>query len=141
MRSVLTRRNGTRFGGTLIPTVAFLTAAALLCAPAAIAQDNQTQPTPGVSQQPSNIPDQKLDATAAAVKQVANIKETYQKQIESASPTDKERLATEANSALVTAITTQGLSVEEYTSILRVAQNDPGVREKILKRLDPATGK
>ena len=36
------------------------------------------------------------------------------------------------------AITDQGLSVEEYTLILVVAQNDPVVREKILQRIGPS---
>lgn len=140
MRPAFTRRDGTRSGGTLIPALAISTAAWFLCAPPASAQNNQVQP-PAASQQSSDISDQKIDAAAAAVKEVASIKENYQKQIESASPGDKERLATEANNALVTAVTNKGLSVEEYTSILRVAQNDPGIREKILKRLDPSGGK
>jgi len=32
----------------------------------------------------------------------------------------------------------QGLSVEEYDSILEVAQNDPDVREKIRQRIRPS---
>jgi len=32
----------------------------------------------------------------------------------------------------------QGLSVEEYESILEVAQNDPDVREKIRQRIRPS---
>lgn len=36
------------------------------------------------------------------------------------------------------AVTDQGLSVEEYTSILVVAQNDAEVREKILQRIRPS---
>lgn len=131
-----------RGDGTLFPALMSLTAAWLLCAAPASAQSNQVpSPSPGASERTPDIPDQKLDATAAAVKQVASVKENYQKQIESAAPNDKERLTSEANNALVTAVTSQGLSVEEYTSILRVAQNDAGVREKILKRLDSSTGK
>jgi hypothetical protein len=38
----------------------------------------------------------------------------------------------------VKAVTDQGLSVEEYTSIMVVAQNDPMVRQKILQRLKPS---
>ena len=49
----------------------------------------------------------------------------------------RKRLADEANSALTQAISNQGLSVEEYSSILVVAQNDPAVREKILQRIQP----
>ena len=44
----------------------------------------------------------------------------------------------EAVSALEKAVTDQGLSVEEYNSILQVAQNDPAVREKIRQRIRPA---
>jgi len=40
--------------------------------------------------------------------------------------------------ALAKAITDQGLSVEEYDSILEVAQNDPEVREKIRQRIRPS---
>ena len=45
----------------------------------------------------------------------------------------------EANSALQKAVTDQGLSVEEYNSILEVAQNDPGVRAKIRQRMGAPT--
>ena len=44
----------------------------------------------------------------------------------------------EALSAMRNAVTDQGLSVEEYDSILTVAQNDPGVREKIRQRIRPS---
>ena len=112
-----------------------LTAAGLLSVPAA---NSQTQvPPPGPSDQTANIPDQKLDAAAAAIRQVARVKENYQQRIEAAAPSDKERIADEANNALVKAVTDQGLSVEEYTSILVVAQNDPQVREKIVQRIRP----
>jgi Domain of unknown function (DUF4168) len=33
------------------------------------------------------------------------------------------------------AVTDQGLSVEEYTTILKVAQNDPVVRGKLVQRM------
>jgi len=33
------------------------------------------------------------------------------------------------------AVTDQGLSVEEYTAILQVAQNNPTVQDKIIQRL------
>jgi hypothetical protein len=114
---------------------ALLTAAWLLFVPAA---NSQTQvPPPDPSDQTSNIPDQKLDAAAAAIRQVARVKENYQQRIEAAAPSDKERIADEANNALVKAVTDQGLSVEEYTSILVVAQNDPQVREKTVQRIRP----
>src|ERR1700730_15170819 len=83
----------------------------------------------------NSIPDQKLDAAAAALEQVANVREDYQQRMEAAAPSDRPGIADEGKNALVKAITNHGLSVEEYTSILVVAQNDPVVREKILQRV------
>ena len=49
--------------------------------------------------------------------------------------TAKNRASNEGGQALTKAVTDQGLSVEEYTEILRMAQNNPAVREKILMRI------
>jgi predicted ATPase with chaperone activity len=115
-------------------SVWFLSAAMLVAAVPAVSAQEQS-PAPSPSEPSQNIPDQKLDAAAAALNQIANVKENYQQRIDSASPDEKQRLATEANGALVKAVTDQGLSLEEYTAIIVVAQNDPVVREKIIQRL------
>ena len=94
-----------------------LIAAWLLSVPAANAQTQS--PSPGPSEQSQTIPDQKLDAAAAAIEQVTSVKENYQQQIEAAAPSDKQRIADEAQKALAEAVTGQGLSIEEYTSIIR----------------------
>lgn len=114
---------------------ALVSAAWIFSVPAANAQAQS--PSPGPSDQSQDISDQKLDAAAAALQQVASLKENYQQQIEAAAPSDKQRISDEANNALVEAVTKQGLSVEEYTSIIVVAQNNPEVREKILQRIRP----
>jgi predicted TIM-barrel fold metal-dependent hydrolase len=113
---------------------AALLMAGLVCVPAANAQVQ----SPGLSDPASNIPDQKLDAAAAAIEQVATLKLDYQQRIAAAAPADKERILNEAVNALAKAVTDQGLSVEEYDSILNVAQNDPDVREKIRQRIRPS---
>jgi hypothetical protein len=66
------------------------------------------------------------------------LKQDYQQRIAAAAPSDKERIANEAINALAKAVTDQGLSLEEYDSILVVAQNDPEVREKIRQRIRPS---
>jgi hypothetical protein len=123
----------------MLPAAAaiLLIGADLLCAPAANAQVQS--PSPGATDQPSNIPDQKLDAAAAAVQRVTSLKQDYQERIDAAAPADKKRILNEAQSALEKAVTDQGLSVEEYNSILEVAQNDPGVRAKIRQRIGAPT--
>ena len=69
---------------------------------------------------------------------MASLKQDYQQRIAAAAPSDKERIANEAINALAKAVTDQGLSLEEYDSILEVAQNDPEVREKIRQRIRPS---
>ena len=105
---------------------AVLTASWLLFVPGANAQNQSASP---------NISDQKLDAAAAALDRVVSIKQNYEQQMATAAPSDKDRIAGDANNAMKKAVNDQGLSVDEYTSILQVAQNDPGVREKLMQRL------
>ena len=91
---------------------------------------------PSPSSPSASIPDNKLDAAAAAMKSVSMVKEDYGQRIAQApDDSEKSRLSNEGGQALTKAVTDQGLSVEEYTEILRMAQNNPAVREKILKRI------
>lgn len=117
--------------------VTALIAAWPLSLPAAYAQSPGASP-PAASEQAPTIPDQKLDAAAAAIERVASLKEDYQQQIAAAPASDRERIATEAIGALSKAVTDQGLSIDEYNSILEVAQSDPEVGAKIRQRLQPA---
>lgn len=112
----------------------------LAIAPTVNAQ-NQSEPsrpsptTPGLSSPSASIPDNKLDAAAAAMKSVSVVKEDYGRRIAQAPDSEKSRLANEGGQALTKAVTDQGLSVAEYTEILQIAQNNPAVREKILQRI------
>ena len=93
---------------------AALSVAGLLLLPAANAQMNRAQsPSPAIS-------DAKLNAAARKIE---------------AAPSDKQRLTIEANDAMAKAVTDQGLSVDEYNSIISTAQNDPAVREKLSQRM------
>jgi len=113
----------------------------LAFAPTVNAQ-NQSEPSrpsptmPGPSSSSASIPDNKLDAAAAAMKSVSMVKEDYGRRIAQApDDSEKSRLANEGGQALTKAVTDQGLSVSEYTEILQVAQNNPALREKILQRI------
>ena len=116
-------------------------AALWLClVPAAIAQ-NQS-PAPGSASPPQNtnpaagITDKQLDAVAAAAKNVASLKTQYRQKLQTAAPADHQKIADEAQSALEKAVTDQGITVEDYQSILEVAQTNPEVRAKLLQRID-----
>jgi hypothetical protein len=115
--------------------LAGLSVAWIAAAPAALAQ--APAPAAPVQTQPANISDQKLDAAAAALEKVSGLKQSYEQKLSSASAGEREKIANEASDALSRAVTDQGLSVEEYNSIIQVAQNDPQVRQKILSRVKP----
>jgi Domain of unknown function (DUF4168) len=122
-----------------------LTAGALLLVSVAEAQMNPPQarpqaqsPQPQPLQTPSpsaSISDEKLNAAAAAIGQVATIQQSYESKITAAPSSDKERLFKERRDAMEKAVTDQGLSVDEYNSIIRTAQNDSTVREKLTQRI------
>jgi hypothetical protein len=116
-----------------------LAAAGLLVMPAANAQQQSPSApsvtTPKPTTTPTNIPDKKLDAAAAAVKKVTVIKNNYDQQLAQAPVDEKKRLQGEAGDAMAKAVTDQGLSIEEYTTILTAAQKDPAVRDKLLQRM------
>jgi predicted ATPase with chaperone activity len=126
----------TGFGTFCVMT---LIAAGLLFMPAANAQQQSpsgpsaTAPSPTTT--PATIPDKKLDAAAAAVKKVSDINNTLEHKLAEAPVDQKERLEGEAGDAMEKAVTDQGLSIDEYTTILAVAQKDPIVRDKLIQRL------
>ena len=117
---------------------AVLSAAWLFLLPTAHAQNqplNQTQIRPQGQSSSSTISDQKLSAAAAAMGQVTTIRQSYEQRIAQAPSSDKERLTDEANDALQKAVTDQGLSVDEYNTILQTAQNDPAIRQQLAQRI------
>jgi len=126
----------TGFGTFCVMT---LTAAGLMFMPAANAQQQSpsapSSATPRPTTAPTNIPDKKLDAAAAAVKKVSDINNTLEHKLAEAPVDQKERLEGEAGDAMEKAVTDQGLSIDEYTTILAVAQKDPIVRDKLIQRL------
>jgi len=116
-------------------------AALLSLTAVADAQDQSQSPGKPSTEAPpgalnsSSISEAKLDAAAAAIRNVSSVKDDYEQKIARAPESDKERLAAEGTQALSKAVTDTGLSVAEYTAIMTVAQNDPVVRDKILQRL------
>ena len=109
--------------------------AGLFLMPGANAQMASPQARPQAQSPSPTISDEKINAAAAAIGQVTSIQHDYERKISQAPPSDKQRLTTEANNALQKAVTDQGLSVDEYNSIVRTAQNDPAVRQKLTQRI------
>jgi Domain of unknown function (DUF4168) len=89
---------------------------------------SQDQPTTAIS-------DQKLDQAAAAMARVNSLHRSYRQKLTEAPPDEQNRVLAEANEALQKAVMDQGLSVDEYNTIIKTAQNDPAVRDKLVQRL------
>jgi hypothetical protein len=83
----------------------------------------------------ANISDQKLDAAAAAIEQVAGLRQGYQERMAAAGPSEQQRIAVETTAAVRKAVSDQGLSLAEYNQILDTAQKDPAVREQLVQRM------
>jgi hypothetical protein len=85
------------------------------------------------------LSDQKLKAVATALERVASLRNDYRQRIaEVEAPAEKERIVAEANKELSKAVTEQGLSVDEYTSILDAARDNPEVRDKLFQHVRPS---
>ena len=111
-----------------------LAAASVLLAPIANAQTQPASP-PATTAKPADIPDNKLDAAAKAVKQVSAVSDSYKKKLAQAPAAEKDKLLDQADQEVTKAVTDQGLSVEEYLGIMKVAENDATVRNKLIDRL------
>jgi hypothetical protein len=134
-------------GVRLLPPLAAaaLTVCGLVMTPAANAQMSPPQARPeqqSPQAQPRQAPspsltvsDEKLNAAAVAIGRVTSIRQSYEPKIAAAPPADKQHMTEEANDAMKKAVTDQGLSVDEYNSIIRTAQNDPSVRQKLSQRI------
>ena len=114
---------------------ALLCVGILVIAPAVMAQ-NQMPQAPRAAPS-SDISDQKLDAAAASIQQMAKVRQDYQQKIDAASDADRPRLESEGTAALKKVVTDHGLSIDECNSIITIAKNDPTVRAKIMQRLMP----
>jgi hypothetical protein len=116
---------------------AMLTTGYYLSAPAASVLA-QTPPRGPATSAPE-LSDQKVNAAADALKRVTDLQKDYQQRVAEAEvPAEQERIVAEAQNELRKAVTEQGLSVEEYVSILEAARDDPAIRGKILQRILPS---
>jgi hypothetical protein len=113
---------------------------ALTLAPAlAFGQSGQSPSSAPSAQSPSSaaaIPDDTINKTGAALHDVVQVNQKYVGEMQSASPAQKQALSAQANAEAVQAIQSHGLSVEQYTSVIRTAQNDPQLKQRLLSAAD-----
>ena len=86
--------------------------------------------------------DAKLKSFAVAFIEVAKVTQSYQPQISSAgTPEDQQRLRNEAGEKMVEAVNeADGITLDEYNSIIQAAQADPELARRINTHLSEAAG-
>jgi Domain of unknown function (DUF4168) len=115
----------------------FAATAALALAPALVLAQTP-EPQAGPAAIPSQtgqaaIPEQTIGKAGAALHDVAKLQQKYQGQMDAASPAQKKGISEQANAEAVQAIQSHGLSVQEYSNVVRIAQNDPQVKQRLLE--------
>jgi hypothetical protein len=82
----------------------------------------------------ASFSDDTIQKVGRAVGQIALIREAYREGIgELDSDGEKQELAQRAEAAAVQAISDQGLSVTEYNRVVKTADDDPALEERLLE--------
>jgi hypothetical protein len=89
-------------------------------------------PSPPDQTQTPSIPDATIGKAGAALHDVAQLQKKYEGKMASASPAQKQSLNEQANAEAMQAIQSHGLSVQEYSNVIHVAQNDPQTKQRLL---------
>ncbi|EJT04826.1 DUF4168 domain-containing protein [Rhizobium sp. CCGE 510] len=86
---------------------------------------------------PTAVSDQKLEAFAVAYLQVDKVRQQYSEKIGATKDeAGKQKLQEEAKKQMVDTVeASNGISVEEYSSILTAAQSDPALAKKVLEKI------
>lgn len=102
----------------------------------AVATAQEAAPQPQVqapAQSGGQFDDAKLKSFAVAYLEVSKVAQTYQPQMQSAgNQQEQQRIQTEATTGMMQAVeNAEGITVEEYNSIVNSAQADPALAQKI----------
>ena len=104
--------------------------AGALLAMAAIVPAAAQSSAPGLNAQP--LPDETIAKAGAALRQVAAIQNVYEPKLQAAgTPDERARVGNEEMDAAKKAVSDQGLTVDEYNNVMRLAQADPALSERL----------
>ncbi|MQU76407.1 uncharacterized protein DUF4168 [Sinorhizobium medicae] len=127
---------------TLVASLTVAASSLMLLNPASALELAQAQQAPAQAQPDAGgtsapISEQKIEAFAVAYLQVDKVRQEYSTKI--GATTDeaaKTKLQNEASQEMVKAVeTSPNMSVEEYTTILKAAQSDPALAQKVQEKL------
>jgi hypothetical protein len=77
--------------------------------------------------------DATVTKAGAALRDVAKVQSTYENRIQAAgTPEEKRGLSDQATAEAMQAIETHGISVDQYSQVVHLAQSDPQVKRRLL---------
>ncbi len=103
-------------------------------------QGQQQMQNPAPTTQPGmsggQVSEEKLDSFAAAAVEIQTINEEARAKLSepgtSESPEDLQR---QANEDIISAVEDEGLTIEEFNEIARLAQNDPALHSRVIAKI------
>jgi hypothetical protein len=122
-----------------ISIIAAMTAALALGAVSA-AQAQQQQRSPQVQTQQPAVSDKQIQAFAAAASEVQQLNRKWLPRVQAAAqqgPDAEDKARQQAMAEMTEAVQKKGLSVDQYNSILQLAQVDPEVQRQVQQRMQP----
>ena len=118
--------------GSAAALAALLLGGPVALAGTAAAQATQQAPESAPQAPPVAVNDEKLRSFAAATLEVENLNEEWSPRIAAATdPNEQQEVRTQAMEQMAQAVREQGLSVEEYNSMVQVVQADPEVASTV----------
>lgn len=98
----------------------------------------QTQAQPGMAPAVQKPTDQQLQKFASASQKISGVVDEYRPKVEAAETDDaKQKVVKEADEKMVKLVRADGLSVEEFNGIGQAVQQDPQLRDRLMK-MQPA---
>ena len=80
----------------------------------------------------AQVPEATVQRAGAAIRDLSGIQARYTQRMQSAQPAEHEAIAAEASGAAEAALAARGLTPDEYNSVIRLAQADQSLRERLI---------
>jgi len=98
----------------------------------------QTQAQPGMAPAVQKPTDQQLQKFASASMKISGVVDEYRPKVDAAKTDDaKQKVVKEADEKMVKLVRADGLTVEEFNGIGQAVQQDPQLRDRLMK-MQPA---
>lgn len=80
----------------------------------------------------AGVSDATVQRTGAALRDISGIQARYSQRLQASQPAERAAIEQEAQGAAEAALVSRGLTIEEYSGVIRLAQADQNLRERII---------